>query len=88
MSSVTCTPEKSSGRWLLSSMISGPLTPKCVKSISPSSSKIFFLPTRALTRTFLSESPCRSVGHFSSIVSPTSEARSGVTVCPLSRAKR
>ena len=29
--------EKSSGAWLLSSIISGPLTPKCVKSISPSS---------------------------------------------------
>ena len=41
----------------LADKISGPLTPKCVKSISPKSSYSFFLPSYIVTKTFFKDKP-------------------------------
>ena len=45
---------------LLALISSGPLTPKCVNSISPKSEYSFFLPFLIVTLTFFNDKPCNS----------------------------
>ena len=67
---------------LLSDSTNGPEIPKCVNSISPSSSKSSFLPAFALSFTFLSDSPCKERHQSSFVTIGISDGRISVTVCP------
>ena len=70
----------------LADRMSGPLTPKCVNSISPKSEWIFLLFSYTVSATLRRLSPC-SIAH-SRASSGTSEPRSGVTVWPSASAMR
>ena len=62
----------------------GPLTPKCVNSISPKSVYILLPSSYMLTATFLSESPCNClIFSCSSKVNGTKLGYNLVTLCPV-----
>ena len=61
---------------------SGPDTPRCVNSISPISFCSTFLPSVTVSRTFLSDRPCKSRTQRSSQISPHSAGLGGAMVCP------
>ena len=66
---------------------SGPLTPKWVKSKSPSSEKNTFPFYVALSVTFFRVTPASEHGQVSCVVSGTSEATGSSILCPVARAK-
>ena len=67
---------------LLALNITGPLTPKCVKSISPKSVNTFLSPSKNVTSIFLRLSPIRSSSHSSLTLRGTSAGSIGVMLCP------
>ena len=68
--------ETSSGRQALAERMSGPETPKCVKSISPCSRYKTLSPRRSVSPTFRNDSPCIRAQSLSAS-SGTSDARGG-----------
>ena len=70
----------------LADRMSGPLTPKCVNSISPKSECIFLLFSYTVSATLRRLSPCSGAQSYA--LSGTSEPRSGVTVWPSDSAMR